>query len=467
MRHQLPLRTALIGIPVASGLIAVLSPAWTRGTTTADHPVLALVLLLGTASLIWLVMLWAFTRSASSRSTSNVSSIFLVALFLSGLIARLFFFGSTPVYEDDWERYLWGGAVTAQGLNPYAHSPEEVMLAAEPGTASQPDLARLALLSTTADGTVEQINNASLTTLYPPVAQAAFALAHWIDPFGEDGLRIVFLLSDLAALILLRLALARWGRPQSWAAIYWLNPVLIFTVYSGLHMDILLMAPMLAALILAKTRPLFAGLALSLAAGIKMWPLLLAPLLFRHLRTRPARLIIVGATVTAASLFLFTPLLLSLSPESGLSAYASGWVNSSFLFPGLREALSLISDTPDPLARYTVALILVLASLGLGLLAPDDDRAVPVQALGLIALLIWLSPTGYPWYLIWLLPFLALAPRLWVGAVFVGATAYYGRFWLGEADLYSLYTLGLVPLWFGLPLLLFALQWRQPHDRRA
>ncbi len=56
-----------------------------------------------------------------------------------GMVFRMLLFWSTPAFEDDWYRYLWDGAVTANGYNPYAVSPDEAqgepyrLLPAAPG----------------------------------------------------------------------------------------------------------------------------------------------------------------------------------------------------------------------------------------------------------------------------------------------------------------------------------------------
>ena len=44
-----------------------------------------------------------------------------------GLIVRLIFIPSYPVIENDFYRYLWDGAVTANGINPYKYSPKEAL----------------------------------------------------------------------------------------------------------------------------------------------------------------------------------------------------------------------------------------------------------------------------------------------------------------------------------------------------
>jgi hypothetical protein len=452
---------AVLTVVLAAALLAVrtLSGAWVSGTTTTDHPVAALFLLLTLSGLAWLGLVIGLRRVSPSRPA-------LWFALLMGLALRLAFFGSTSVYEDDWQRYLWDGGVVAEGLDPYEYSPQTIREAAQRDTVEAGLQPYVALNQRSSDLT-GRINNADLTTIYPPVAQAAFALAHWIAPFRLDGLRGVFLASDLLALGLLMLALSRFGFDRAWSLIYWLNPVAIFAVFNGGHMDGLLLPPLLAALLLARRRPALGGAALALAAAVKIWPLLLAPLLFRHLRTQWAKLAGVAGGVTGLTGLLLAPMVLSLSADAGLVAYSGGWTNSSFLFQLLRAGLDASLADGDAAARLTVALALVGLSLWFGLVSKDEPERIPRQGLLLVAALIWLSPTGYPWYLVWLLAFLPFAPTTWAAALFVGAGAYYVRFWLGEAGHYSLYRWGLVPLWYGVPLLLFAVSRFRNHDRHT
>ena len=93
---------------------------------------------------------------------------------------------------DDYERYIWDGAVTAAGINPYRHSPQE---AREAG----PDDPALAALGRDGRGVLGRINHAHLRTIYPPVAQGLFAAAHLLALFRVAGLRIVLLAMDIAA----------------------------------------------------------------------------------------------------------------------------------------------------------------------------------------------------------------------------------------------------------------------------
>lgn len=391
----------------------------------------------------------------------EVSGRTLIAFFLLlGLSLRLLFFGSTPVYENDYKRYLWDGSVVASGENPYRFSPAEVFEAGEVGAKSVPDLTRLALRSNEADYFTGEINSPALTTIYPPAAQAIFTTAYWIAPYEKWGLKIVFLMIELLGLAALLTALRARKLPLLWSSAYWLNPVIIFTTYNGLHMDVLLVAPIMAAVLWVGRHPFRAALMLSLAAAIKIWPLLLAPVLFRGWRNRPALYSSIAILIGGLTLASLTPMLLSLGSDSGLAAYSANWTNSSFLFPGLRDGLGLFFENEDRIARYFVAVTLTGLSLWLGFRKPRDSTLIPAHLMLLSAALVFLSPTGYPWYFIWFLMFLPFTVNHWsargLALLTIGAAAYFARFQIGEAGSYVVYSKVLLPLEFGIPLLVLA-----------
>ena len=433
--------------------IRLLTSAFASGTATPDHPVIALCSALAIAGLAWLALLSSLRHF--KREVFPVITLPLI-VFL-GLVLRLLFFGSDPVYENDYKRYLWDGAVTAIGANPYEYSPSEVFAASEPGASSVPSLARLAVLSNQADDLTGEINSPVLTTIYPPAAQSVFALSYLIAPFKLWALKLVFLLIEVLGLVALLAGLRARGYPLIWSSLYWLNPVIIFTTYNGLHMDVLLVAPLLSALLWVGRRPVIAACMFSLAAAIKLWPLLLAPVLFRQWRNKPRLYFCFAGLITTLTFLSLLPMLLALGDSAGLVAYSINWTNSSFLFPGLRDAIGIFAEDPNRLARYGIAVILTGLSLWLGFISPIDPERIPTHLLLLTAALVFLSPTGYPWYFIWFLMFLPFAMPHWsalgLGLLTVGAATYFARFKLGEAGHYEIYARGLLSLQFGLPLL--------------
>ncbi len=53
----------------------------------------------------------------------------LVTALLLGGVSRLALLFSTPILETDFYRYLWDGAVTATGHDPYRISPKHALAA--------------------------------------------------------------------------------------------------------------------------------------------------------------------------------------------------------------------------------------------------------------------------------------------------------------------------------------------------
>lgn len=435
---------ALIG--AALFFIHHLSAEFYLGTTTADHPYELFTATLIVSGLIWTALIPAFKTWAKNFTSSTTTLGILIAL---GLTYRAMFFGSTPIYEDDWNRYLWDGVVVIQGESPYLYSPEDILQNKTPAKTQS-----LNEISTSHDNVLHKINNKNLTTIYPPIAQAAFALAALIDPINLDALRLVFLLSEAITLFLMVKALTLYGRSPLWAGLYALNPLLIFSAFNAAHMDILLAPFLIGTVITMRKRPFITATLLSAAAAIKIWPLLLAPIIFRSWRGNLKIYISSALLVAGLSLALLWPMISTLGETSGLSAYSSQWQRSSFLFPLLEKALSLITNNADTFARMSVAVILIGLSLWRGLLSPIGALSKrPVELMLMTLALYLLSPTGFPWYLIWTLVFMPFRPLYGLALLCALTPLYYLRFGLGELGRYEIYTQWLIPLQFGLPIL--------------
>ncbi len=435
---------ALIG--AALFFIRHLSADFYLGTTTADHPYVVFTAALIVSGLVWTALIPAFKAWAKNSVHSTTTLGILIAF---GLIFRAMFFGSTPIYEDDWNRYLWDGVVVTQGESPYLYSPGDILQNKAPAKTQS-----LNEISTSHDNVLHKINNKNLTTIYPPIAQAAFALAALIDPVNLDALRLVFLFSEAITLFLLVKALTLYGRSPLWAGLYALNPLLIFSAFNAAHMDILLAPFLIGTVITIRKRPFITAALLSAAAAIKIWPLLLAPIIFRPWR-RDLKIYISSALLVAGlSLALLWPMISTLGETSGLSAYSAQWQRSSFLFPLLEKALSVITDNAGIIARMSVAVILIGLSLWRGLLSPIGSLSKRPAELMLMTLALYLlSPTGFPWYLIWALAFMPFRPLYGLALLCALTPLYYLRFGLGELGRYEIYTQWLIPLQFGLPIL--------------
>jgi len=370
-------------------------------------------------ALVWLAAsgaaagaLYLAGLSIAGRFPPKLQFLQIVAV---AALARLVVSSSAPMLESDYQRYLWDGAVTAHAINPYRHSPGEVLEQSIEG----PEAERLIALSARAGPVLERTNHPSLTTIYPPIAQFAFAAAHVLDPFGVNGLRVVYLLADFATILIIAQSLRALSLPSSWLAIYAWNPILLREVYSALHMDILLL-PLLAGAVLAgvRKRGWLGAALLVIASAVKVWPIVLVPLLLTCSARSWAGLgrSVVALTILAMAVWL-PVLMVSHGDTSGFVAYGRGWQNNDGFF---RLGIWLTESTLTalrlaPWHSHTIMRVLAAALIGAVVVYQlwrrrEDAASLPTSCLVVVGAVFLLSPTQFPWYWLWCLPLLALRP---------------------------------------------------------
>ena len=444
-----------LGVMIAVVLIGLSALSWAFpfDVDLEEAPLGLYVGLAGLAAGLWM---WLPEKLKSGPGSRNS----LIIIFIIGLVARGAMFFSTPVLEDDSYRYLWDGAVTAQGIDPYKYAPSEAaslpLFEANGSNSKSEDIATIEALAEAHSEVHGRINYPFVATIYPPLTQAAFAVAHWSAPFHLNGWRAVLLIVDIAAFVLLIALLKAYRRAPDWSTLYWWNPVVILQGFGAGHMDLLIVPFLLGTLLLAKRNQLtWAVLSLAGAVGIKLWPALLLPLLLRPLLTQPVRLVGLGLLFVIASGLLVAPQLVhALNPDAGLNAYATEWRTHAFLFAILEDGVFGVFENSGSLARITVAISVSGTVAILALRFADKTQRLPTLFAVAIATLLFLSPTGYPWYLIWLAPLLPFFPHPGLNALTLTAPLYWLRFQLGDEAL--LYQWIVVPIAFGIPLALIA-----------
>lgn len=340
-----------------------------------------------------------------------------LTILVTGLLMRLIVLPTPAFLEVDYHRYLWDGAVTAHGINPYRHSPTQVQLIRP--DQSNPQYATLALLADQGSKHLSQINFPQLTTIYGPVAQAAFAVAHWIKPWSIVSWRAVLLLFDLMTALFLILLLRAIGLSDRWVMLYWWNPLVLCESVSSGHMDLTAVAFVVASLLMAvRRRPIWAVIALAIAAGSKIWPVLLLPLVIRWASPSRRQRVIALVVFMAASVLIWLPVLAGpLSQRNGFLAYGKSWENNSGVFQAMFLAMRrilmafrwnpYIAEWGTRVLTGTVLLCWVGWQSSRSL---ADGRALVHRSLLVVAGAFLLSPTQFPWYYLWILPLLAAIP---------------------------------------------------------
>ncbi|MET7333377.1 polyprenol phosphomannose-dependent alpha 1,6 mannosyltransferase MptB [Nonomuraea sp. NPDC005650] len=220
------------------------------------------------------------TAAPSSRRRPLPSARLLV---LIGCAAAAILAFLPPSGSGDHLNYAAYGRMVTLGLSPYTHG--AVDLPGDP------------IADAVEDPWREE------PSVYGPVATAVQAVASWI---GGDSLRLtifVLALFNAAAFIVTALLIDRFTRDDPArrlrAALLWTaNPLLLYQLVAGMHVDTLAIACMVAAL-LARSRPTGSGVLLGLGVAIKVNSGLVALGPAWELRRRPARLALMAACALA------------------------------------------------------------------------------------------------------------------------------------------------------------------------
>ena len=315
---------------------------WVLGLFTLAFGIYAIVCLS--------VIRWPRTRADPSLSSDHQQ---LKAVVLWAVVFRLVMIVSAPIQEVDLYRYLWDGAVAAQGISPFQHSPADVLAAVDASMPVEPsmrtDVEKLAELARSRPGlleTLRRVHFAHLPTVYPSTSQAVFAAAYVTTPSDASvNLRTLILKFwltgfDLLTLFLIILCLRLASRPVSWCVVYAWCPLVLKEVTNSGHLDaIAVMLTTLALWLLARaaigstnkrSRPIRMGWlasgALALAVGAKLYPIVLAPLfagvLLQRLGSRTATLGL--ATIVIGSFALLSPMLPERSSTPPVAETVSG-----------------------------------------------------------------------------------------------------------------------------------------------
>ncbi len=332
-------------------------------------------------SFVALTLGWATAAAVGAWAVRRVPSL-PISIGAAAVGLRLLLLFTEPTLSDDVYRYLWEGKVLAAGLDPFQLAP------------SDPALVGLR------DETWARVNHRDVSTIYPPLALGLFEAVARVAPVAQAW-KVLAMAADLACLALIA-GLARRRGVGAWAATLWaLHPLPVLESAGSGHLESLALAPLLAALWWAGTRPLWAGALATLGSLVKLLPLaLLAPLWTRGpWRTR------VGLALVAAVLWgLALAPWLAAGPDlaRGFGRYYQAWAFNGSAFVVLAQLLG------DPSLARVVGVALGAAVAGWALWRRPDPATWLLWACGALVLL---SPVVHPWYLLW-----PLAPALIVGA---------------------------------------------------
>lgn len=347
---------------------------------------------------VWaLAALWIVRERADRRRA-------LWIVLAVALACRLALAVHEPVLSTDVYRYVWDGRVQAAGVNPYRHP------------ASHPRLRRLRDAEVYA-----RVSRRTKLTPYPPAAELAFGAVHVVGGGGVIATKLTFVAVDMAVIALLAGLLARAGRRPDRCLLYAWHPLALVEVGESGHVEVLMVAFLLAALHAAVSgRRVLLGAFSACAALVKPYALVVLPALVAG--ERPRGMARVGAGLAATLLLLYLPFL---SVGGQVLGNVPGYLEEEGFTRGYRfhllwRAQLLLGQRPQWPSGWTVWYLAgaaaVLGGLALWSLrtAATSPAAVGRRALLLfVAMLVVLTPS-YPWYWLGALALVPFARGRWL-----------------------------------------------------
>jgi hypothetical protein len=305
--------------------------------------------------------------------------VIVIGLVVAALWHVLFLL-RPPGLDDDIHRYLWDGRVQRLGYNPYIVVP------------SDPALSRLHTPET------RTLNNPDLASPYPAGAELFFRAVTAIHE-SVFALKVAFVVCDFAVVFVLLDILRRSGQGAHWVLAYAWNPLLAIEVAGSGHIDIVgVLLLLVSAAALKRRWRTVAAVAFGLAVAVKLLPIVLLPLYWKRVRMRDT---VLAAAVVA---LLYVPFLNhGRIPIGSLGTYVHSFRFNDPVFAMLeRVAAPRLVAGLAVLVGFLTAIWMRRKSAAWS----SDAFAWPMAASLLCA------PVVYPWYLLWMLPFVRSASTL-------------------------------------------------------
>ena len=299
--------------------------------------------------------------------------VIVIGLVLAALW-HLQFLRMPPGPDDDIHRYVWDGRLQRLGYDPYLVVP------------SDPAFSSLHTPET------RTLNNPDVPSPYPAGAELFFRAITAIQE-STFALKIAFVGCDFAIVLVLLEILRRSRQGMHWVLAFAWHPLLATEVAGSGHIDIvgaLLLLVSFAAL--GRRWRAIAAVAFGLAIAVKLLPIVLLPLYWKRVRIRDGILAIIVIGL------LYVPFLkYGRIPIGSLDTYVQTFRFNDPVFATLERVA----------APQLVAGLAVLVGFLIAIRLRSGSPALSSEAFAWpMAGSLLCAPVVYPWYLLWVLPFL-------------------------------------------------------------
>ena len=366
------------------GISMILYIIWAYNLARFEHSKLLL---------IYTVLFGSYYFIVKNQKIKESWLSYLAVLF------RLLFLLAIPNLSQDFYRFVWDGRLILEGLNPYLHTPNELM---------ESSIGLFPQMNTLYEGMGAL--SAKHYSNYPPVHQMPFIIAAFISKHSILGsivvLRLILISADLGILVFGKKLLKKLNKPTR--TMYWfiLNPLVIIELTGNLHFEGLMLCLFIMSLYFIHSKKLhMAAVVMALSIAVKLVPVLSLPLFLNKLGWKKS--VLFYSVTAAVFIILFIPffsfgLLENFSATIGLW-FSNFEFNASvyYFLKGTLENINGVSVINS--MGIIVACVVTLQTSYLLLKKKKETGQIILMILWILSGYYFISTTVHPWYIISLL----------------------------------------------------------------
>jgi hypothetical protein len=315
------------------------------------------------------------------------------------VLFRLLFLLAIPNLSQDFYRFIWDGRLILEGLNPYLHTPNELV---------DTSLGLFPQMNTLCEGMGAL--SAKHYSNYPPIHQLPFIIAALISKHSVLGsvvvLRLILISADLGILVFGKKLLKKLNKPTR--TIYWfiLNPLVIIELTGNLHFEGLMLCFFIMSVYFIHSKKWhMAAVIMALSIAVKLVPILSLPLFMNKLGRRKS---VLFYSITAAFFaMLFIPFFSFQFLENFSTTIGLWFLNFEFnasVYYFLKGTLAYVNGVSliNSMGVIVVCVVTLQTSYLL-LIRKKETSEIILTILWILSGYYFISTTVHPWYIISLL----------------------------------------------------------------
>ncbi len=304
-----------------------------------------------------------------------------------GVACRLAMIHAVPSLSTDMYRYVWDGRLTCHWINPFRWSPWDPRLSAF------------------RDASIWQpMEYKYYQTVYMPVSQLFFAIGYALFRNNLLGFKLMYAALDIGVMLLIAASLSKLGKDPARVIVYAWCPLPITEIALAGHQDVVgVFFLMLAFFLLGRGNMRMAAFSLAAAGLTKGFPLLLLPLFARYGGRRLLGIMVLGLIYLGLPIWVYLPSFLY-----GMQQYLGTVHVNGGLFTLCDTLLGFVTPLHFSLTSKLSDAAMLIAVGWSAWTRPVSLEDVARRSLVVLAVCLLAVPTLFPWYMVWLLPLVAL-----------------------------------------------------------